>query len=94
MVGCRQGFSVQDHEDFSFTGKSSRGQSAGRSGERSGRLMTTIVTTRNNRLHRLSIWVTTPTNTTVEGLDKRQIDVHGIEKMALEDVHYIVIYLT
>jgi len=30
----------------------------------------------------------------MEGLDKRRIDVYGAEKMVLEDVHYMVIYLT
>jgi len=30
----------------------------------------------------------------MEGLDKRQTNVHGAEKMALEDVHYMAIYLT
>ena len=45
-------------------------------------------------LQRISMWVpTTPTNTTMEGLDKRWIDVYGAEKMALDDVHYMVIYL-
>ena len=60
-------------EGISFTGKSSRGQSAGQSGEPSGRLMTTIATTLYITLNQHLFW-------------------H--KKIALEDVHYIVIYQT
>jgi hypothetical protein len=38
----------------------------------------------SNALHKLSCtWVTTPANTTMEGLDKRQIDVQGAEKIGI-----------